>query len=226
MSLLKKMANMKAFRRDSLVRETGGIVLMLVALYCIVALFSFHAEDEAYIVTLPWYEVYSDAAKAIAATIHNPFGLFGARISVFFIRVLLGYPSAMPILGLLVMGWHLFRMKSIKPALFFLVYALLISIDLAAMFGLSTASFGDVMSGATGRMLASFLSTVIGYPGAWALTSVIGIQVAAPVASFTVPSPTRSTNVWPAAKKSSPLSASGSTDVNLKMWLPLRSSMK
>jgi S-DNA-T family DNA segregation ATPase FtsK/SpoIIIE len=175
MSLLKKLANMKAFRRDSLVRETGGIVLMLLALFFIVALFNFHSGDEAYIVTLPWYEVYSDAAKAIAGTIHNPFGLFGARISVFFIRVLLGYPSVMPMLALLVLGWNLFRMKSPKPALFFLVYALLIAIDLSAMFGLSTASFGDVMSGATGRMLASFLSTVIGYAGAWALTSVLGI---------------------------------------------------
>ena len=177
MPLLKKMANMKAFRRDSLVRETGGIVLMLIALYFIVALFNFHSGDEAYIVTLPWYEVYSDAAKAIAGTIHNPFGLFGARISVFFVRVLLGFPSVMPMLALLVLGWHLFRMKSPKPALFFLVYALLIAIDLAAMFGLSTASFGDVMSGATGRMLASFLSTVIGYAGAWALTSVVGIAL-------------------------------------------------
>jgi S-DNA-T family DNA segregation ATPase FtsK/SpoIIIE len=175
MPLLKKMANMKAFRRDSLVRETGGIVLMLLALYFIVALFNFHAEDEVYIVSLPWYEVYSDAAKAIAGTLHNPFGLFGARISVFFIRVLLGYPSVMPLLAILVLGWHLFRLKSPRPALFFLVYSLLISIDLAAMFGLSTASFGDVMSGTTGRMLASFLSTVIGYAGAWALTSVIGI---------------------------------------------------
>ncbi|NTU57484.1 MAG: DNA translocase FtsK [Chlorobiaceae bacterium] len=171
------MANMKAFRRDSLVIETGGIVLMLVALFFMVALFNFHAEDEIYIVSLPWHEVFSEGAKAIAAVIHNPLGLFGARISVFFIRVLLGYPSGMLFLGFLVLGWHLFRMKSLRPALVFLLYSLLIALDLSAMFGLSTASFGDVMSGATGRMMASFLSTVIGYAGAWALTSILGIAL-------------------------------------------------
>jgi DNA segregation ATPase FtsK/SpoIIIE, S-DNA-T family len=175
MSLLKKKMNMKAFRRDSLVTEAVGIVLMLVALFCIAAVAGFHAEDEPYIVTLPWHDVFSDTAKAVAVTIHNPFGLFGARVSVFFIRVLLGYPTALPLVGILVLGWSLLRMMPFGRALFFLAYTILLALDLSAMFGLSTASFADVMSGATGRMMASFLSTVIGYPGAWALTAVIGV---------------------------------------------------
>jgi S-DNA-T family DNA segregation ATPase FtsK/SpoIIIE len=166
---------MKAFRRDSLVTEAGGIALMLAALFCIAAVLGFHAEDEPYIVTLPWYEIFSSAAKAIAGTIHNPFGLLGARVSVFFIRVLLGYPVLLPLTGFLALGWGLFRLKPLGPALFFLVYTLLMALDLSAMIGLSAASFADVMSGATGRMMASFLSTVIGYPGAWALTAVIGV---------------------------------------------------
>jgi S-DNA-T family DNA segregation ATPase FtsK/SpoIIIE len=175
MSLLNKKMNMKAFRRDSLVTEAGGIVLMLVALFCIAAVFGFHTEDEPYIVTLPWYEVFSGAAKAIAVTIRNPFGLFGARVSAFFIRVLLGYPTVIPLFGFLVLGWHLFRLKPLGSALVFVVYAILIALDLSTMFGLSTASFADVMSGTTGRMLASFFSTIIGYAGAWVLTAVIGI---------------------------------------------------
>jgi DNA segregation ATPase FtsK/SpoIIIE, S-DNA-T family len=164
----------KAFRRESLATEAGGIVLMLAALFCIAALFGFHAEDEPYIVTLPWYEIFSSAAKAVAVTIHNPFGLFGARVSVFFVRVLLGYPSALPLFGFLALGWRLFRMQPLGPSLFFLVYTLLMALDLSAMFGLSTVPFADLMAGATGRMMASFLATVIGYPGAWALTAVIG----------------------------------------------------
>ncbi|AAM73008.1 FtsK/SpoIIIE family protein [Chlorobaculum tepidum TLS] len=146
---------------------------MLAALFSIAAVFGFHAEDEPYIVTLPWYELFSSAAKAVAGTIHNPFGLFGARVSVFFIRVLLGYPSVMPLFGFLVLGWHLFRAKPLGPGLFFLVYTLLMALDLSAMFGLSMLPLADLMSGATGRMMASFLSTVIGYPGAWALTAII-----------------------------------------------------
>ncbi|TNJ39935.1 DNA translocase FtsK [Chlorobaculum thiosulfatiphilum] len=165
---------MKAFLRDRLVTEAGGIALMLAALFCIAAVLGFHAEDEPYIVTLPWYEIFSNAAKAVAGTIHNPFGLFGARVSVFFIRVLLGYPVVLPLAGFLALGWHLFRLKPLGPALFFLVYSLLMALDLSAMIGLSAAPFADVMSGATGRMMASFLSTIIGYPGAWTLTAVIG----------------------------------------------------
>ncbi|AOS84966.1 cell division protein FtsK [Chlorobaculum limnaeum] len=148
---------------------------MLAALFCIAAVLGFHAGDEPYIVTLPWYEIFSSAARAVAGTIHNPFGLFGARVSVFFIRVLLGYPMLLPLAGFLVLGWRLFRTKPLDPALLFLVYTLLMALDLSAMFGLSAAPFADVMSGTTGRMMASFLSTIIGYPGAWALTTVIGV---------------------------------------------------
>lgn len=172
---MKKKIDTQAFRRESLATEAGGIVLMLAALFCIAAVLGFHAEDEPYIVTLPWYEIFSSAAKAVAGTIHNPFGLFGARVSVFFIRVLLGYPSALPLFGFLALGWRLFRMQPLGPALFFLVYTLLMALDLSAMFGLSTVPFADLMAGATGRMMASFLSTVIGYPGAWTLTAVIGV---------------------------------------------------
>ncbi len=173
--MLKTNIDIKAFFKDSLVTEAGGIALMLAALFCIAAVLGFHAEDEPYIVTLPWYEIFSSAAKAIAGAIHNPFGLFGARLSVFFIRVLLGYPVLLPLAGFFVLGWHLFRTKPLGPALFFLVYTLLMALDLSAMIGLSAAPFADVMSGATGRMMASFLSTIIGYPGAWALTAVIGV---------------------------------------------------
>jgi len=169
--------NMQTFRKDSLVTEAGGIALMLAALFCIAAVAGFHAEDEPYIVTLPWYEIFSSAARAVAGAIHNPFGLFGARVSVFFIRVLLGYPTALPLLGFFALGWRLFRLKPLDPALFFLLYTLLMALDLSAMIGLSAAPFADVMSGATGRMMASFLSTVIGYPGAWALTAIIGVAL-------------------------------------------------
>ncbi|NTU53117.1 MAG: DNA translocase FtsK [Chlorobiaceae bacterium] len=175
MLLSKKKLNIKAFRRESLVSEGGGILLILFALFCIAALFGFNAEDEPYIVTLPWYDLFSRAARAVAETIHNPFGLFGARVSLFFIRVMLGYPSVIPLFGFLVFGWHLFRLKSLRPSLFFLVYTLLTALDLATMIGLSTASFADVMSGATGRMLAAFLSTIIGVAGAWVLTILFAL---------------------------------------------------
>ena len=157
--------------------EIGGIALMLVVLFCIAAVFGFHAADEPYIATLPWYELFSKNARAVAESMQNPFGLFGARVSRFFVRVLLGYPSVLPLSGFLLLGWRLVRRASLKPALLFLLYGLLIALDLSAMFGLSSASFADVMSGTTGRMMAAFLSTVIGYAGAWALTVVMAAAV-------------------------------------------------
>ncbi|NTV25626.1 MAG: DNA translocase FtsK [Chlorobiaceae bacterium] len=171
------MSGLKALRKESLVKEVGGIALMLLSLYLTASVLSYHPGDEAVITTLPWHEVFSDAAKAVASTIHNPFGIFGARVSVFFIRVMFGYPSIIPFSALLVAGWQLMRQRSLRPAGLYAIYALLISIDLSTMFGLTTASFGDVMAGAIGRMLASFLSTVIGMAGAWTLVSVAGVAL-------------------------------------------------
>jgi len=170
----KNKTTPKSVHRGGFGLEIGGIALMLVALFCIAAVFGFDAADESAIATLPWYELFSKGAQAVAETIRNPFGLFGARVSRFFVRLLLGYSSVLPLFGFFFLGWRLLRRAPIKPALLFLLYSLLIALDFSAMFGLSTASFADVMSGTTGRMMASFLSTVIGYAGAWVLTVVIG----------------------------------------------------
>lgn len=174
MSISKSKATAKTVHSNGFALEIGGIALMLLALFCIAAVFGFHAVDEPYIESLPWHEIFSKGAQAIAETIQNPFGLFGARVSRFFVRLLLGYPSVLPLFGFFLLGWRLLRRSSLKPPLLFLLYSLLIALDFSALFGLSTASFADVMSGATGRMMALFLSTVIGYAGAWALTVVIG----------------------------------------------------
>ncbi len=174
MSLLNILSAIRSLRKERLVKEAGGIMVMLLSLFLCSSILQYHAGDEAVISTLPWYEVFTAAAKAVAVTIHNHFGLFGARIAVFFVRVLLGYPSVLPAMALFLVGWRLLRFASLRPAALFMIYALLMAVDLATMFGLTTLSFGDVMSGAVGRMLASFLATVIGQAGAWALTVSLG----------------------------------------------------
>jgi DNA segregation ATPase FtsK/SpoIIIE, S-DNA-T family len=177
MPLSKIKSGLKSLRKESLFKEAGGIAMMLLSLYLAGSVLFYHPADEPVISTLPWHEVFSDAAKAVAATMHNPFGLFGARVSVFFIRSLFGYPSVVSLLGLLYAGWRLLRLKPLRPAIMFMIFALLMTIDLATLFGLTTASFSEVMAGATGRMTASFLSTVIGVAGAWALVSVSGMAL-------------------------------------------------
>jgi S-DNA-T family DNA segregation ATPase FtsK/SpoIIIE len=177
MPFTKILPALKTLRKERIVRESAGIALMLLSLFLAGSVLAFHPADEGVISTLPWFEMFSEAARAVAATLHNPFGLFGVRVSVFFIRSMFGYPSVIPLLGLLGAGWQLLRHRPLKPAALFMIYALLISLDVSTLFGLSTAPFGDVMAGAIGRMLASFLSTVIGLAGAWALVSVAAVAV-------------------------------------------------
>jgi S-DNA-T family DNA segregation ATPase FtsK/SpoIIIE len=156
-------------------RELAGIALMLASLFVIFAILSFHPEDEAAFGILAWHDVFSKAAGEAAHDIRNPFGLMGARLSAFFIRSFLGYPFIFGVLSVFNCGWSLLRSNSLKPALFFFLYSVFISLDAAVMFGLTSEPFSDVMSGAIGRMLASLLSTAIGIPGAWVFTGVLAL---------------------------------------------------
>ena len=165
----------KALEMKVLKKELTGIMLMLGSLFLISAILSFNPYDEARYGALAWYDIFSNAARDAAEGIHNPFGLFGARLSTFFIRAVLGYPVIFPVTSFFLWGISLVRSKSLKPALLFFLYSLLISIDVATMFGLTSAPFSDVMAGAIGRMLAALLSTVIGFSGAWILLGVIAV---------------------------------------------------
>jgi S-DNA-T family DNA segregation ATPase FtsK/SpoIIIE len=171
----KKVAKGTKLDRATLRREIIGIACMLGSLYLICALLSFHPDDEAGFASLVWHNIFSKAAKDVAENIHNPFGLLGARLSAYFIRSFLGYPFILPVSSIFFWGWSLLRGSSLKPALLFFLYSVVISIVVASMFGLTTAPFGDVMAGAIGRMLAALLSTVIGFTGAWVLLGVIAL---------------------------------------------------
>lgn len=161
--------------RDVLMKELAGITLMLVSLFLVCAILSFHTEDEGAFGTLAWHDIFSKAAGEAARDIHNPFGLIGARLSVFFIRSFLGYPFIFTMLSVFYCGWSLLRSNSLKPALFFFLYSALISLDASLMFGLTSEPFSDVMSGAVGRMLASLLSRAIGMTGAWVIAAVAAL---------------------------------------------------
>ncbi len=165
----------KALDMKALKKELVGIILMLGSLFLISAILSFNSNDEASYGALAWYDIFSNTARDAAESIHNPFGLFGARLSTFFIRAVLGYPVIFPIISIFFWGLSLIRAKSLKPALLFFLYSVLIAIDVAAMFGLTSEPFSDVMAGAIGRMLAALLFTVIGFSGAWILLVVIAV---------------------------------------------------
>jgi len=161
--------------RDTIKKEIAGVALGIVAFFYIGALLFYHADDAAVLESLQWYEFFGRNAMEAAAGLHNPFGIFGARLSELFIRSFLGYVSIIPGFAAIYWSWSLLLGRSLKLPLLFTLYAVLIALDIATMFGLTTAPFGDIMAGAVGRMLAAFFSTVIGYTGAWILLAVLGV---------------------------------------------------
>ncbi|MCX6179375.1 MAG: DNA translocase FtsK [Chlorobiales bacterium] len=168
-----KVAKGQNHNRESLKRELSGIVFMLVSFLLISFLLCFHPDDEAGFASLGWTDIFSKAARDAAETIHNPFGPLGVKLSSFFIHTY-GYPVILPLTAIFFWGWSLFRAKSLKPALLFFLYSATISVDLAAMFGLTSTPFSDVMAGTIGRMLAEKVK-VVGEAGAWVLLGVFAI---------------------------------------------------
>jgi len=156
-------------------REIIGIVLMFSSLFFISAILRFHPEDEVLLSTLPWYDIFSKAAKDAADAIHNPFGLFGARLAAFFVVSFIGYFVVLPISSIFFLGWSLFRANSLKSGILFFLFSIFFSLDIATLFGLTTMPFSDLFAGAVGRMLAERLSTVIGVTGAAVLLLVIAV---------------------------------------------------
>uniref|UniRef100_Q3AQ18 FtsK/SpoIIIE family protein n=1 Tax=Chlorobium chlorochromatii (strain CaD3) TaxID=340177 RepID=Q3AQ18_CHLCH len=165
----------RALDRSMIKRELAGIALMLGSLFMVSAIISYHPDDEALYSALRWFDVFSNPARDTADAIHNHFGLFGARMANFLIHFVLGYPVLLLISSFFFWGLSLVRARSLKPALFFFLYSVVMAIDIATMFGLTSLAFSDVMSGSIGRMLAAFLITTIGFSGAWVLLLSVGL---------------------------------------------------
>ncbi len=161
--------------KETLKKEFSGILLGVIAFFYIGSLLLYYPGDAVLLAELRWYEFFGRHAMEVVGELKNPFGIFGARLSDLLIRNFLGYVSVIPGLAIVYWGWSMARLKSLKPPLFFTVYTVFIALVLATMFGLSTAPFGDLMAGTVGRMLAAFLSTVIGFTGAWILLTALGL---------------------------------------------------
>lgn len=160
-------------------KEIVGIALMFGALFLISAILSYSPGDEAKLGQLAWNELFSARARDVAESIGNRFGLFGARVSSFFISGFIGYPVVLPLTAMFMLGWSLLRGRSLKPSIIYFLFSSVMSLLLATLFGLTTLSFSDLLSGAAGRMLAAYLSVVIGTTGASVLLVVLAVVFAA-----------------------------------------------
>ncbi|MCS6989642.1 MAG: DNA translocase FtsK 4TM domain-containing protein [Chloroherpetonaceae bacterium] len=159
--------------------EIWGALIMLASALCLVALFSYSVEDEVIIENVSLWEGFSDVGHRAAQELRNPLGLFGAKLSSFLMRSILGYPTASLLMISAFWGYALFRRQGFSKAIYLTVYGVVFATILASLFGLTEFSFSESMSGAIGRFIATTLSTLIGGFGAWCLLSALMLLVVA-----------------------------------------------
>jgi DNA segregation ATPase FtsK/SpoIIIE-like protein len=167
---------------DSIVKrrsELWGVFVMLLSVLFLIALFCYRIEDEALIENISLLEFFSHEARLAAAQLYNPLGLFGAKLSSFLMRSMLGYPTSLLLMISAFWGFSLFRRQDFSKATYVTVYGVFFSSIVAAMFGLTSFGFSEVMSGAIGRLLATALATILGKFGAWCLLTVLLLLVVA-----------------------------------------------
>jgi len=159
--------------------ELWGVFIMLLSVLFLIALFCYHIEDEAIIENISLFEFFSHEARLAASQLHNPLGLFGAKLSSFLMRSILGYPTALLLAISAFWGFSLFRRQDFSKPIYVTVYGVFFSIIVASMFGLTAFGFSEVMSGAIGRLVATALATILGKFGAWCLLTVLLLLVVA-----------------------------------------------
>ncbi len=169
------LSNSLAKRRS----ELWGVFIMLLSVLFLIALFCYHIEDEALIENISLFEFFSHEARLAASQLHNPLGLFGAKLSSFLMRSMLGYPTSLLLAISAFWGFALFRRQDVSKPMYVTVYGVFFSIIIASMFGLTSFGFSEVMSGAIGRLVASTLATILGKFGAWCLLTVLLLLVVA-----------------------------------------------
>ncbi len=159
--------------------ELWGVFIMLLSVLFLIALFCYHIEDDALIENISLLEFFSSEARLAASQLHNPLGLFGAKLSSFLMHALLGYPTSLLLVISAFWGFSLFRRQDFSKPIYVTVYGVFFSVIVASMFGLTAFGFSEVMSGAIGRLVATALATILGKFGAWCLLTVLLLLVIA-----------------------------------------------
>ncbi len=159
--------------------ELWGVFVMFLSVLFLIALFCYHIEDEALIENISLFEFFSHEARLAASQLHNPLGLFCAKLSSFLMRSMLGYPTSLLLMISAFWGFSLFRRQDFSKAMYVSVYGVFFSTIVASMFGLTAFGFSEVMSGAIGRLIATTLATILGKLGAWCLLTVLLLLVIA-----------------------------------------------
>ncbi|ACF12980.1 cell divisionFtsK/SpoIIIE [Chloroherpeton thalassium ATCC 35110] len=153
--------------------EVIGLAIMFVSFLLLISIFSYSPEDNSKIENISIFDFFSEYATLAADQLKNPLGLIGAKLSGFIMESILGYPTALLVGVAAFWGWTLFRRQKHEHAVSVTVYATLFAVQIAAMFGATNWEISEAMSGAIGRLIATFLRTIIGDFGTWSILLIL-----------------------------------------------------
>lgn len=153
-------------------KQILAVLMMLVAVFLIIAIFSYSQLDEQY-TEVSFFDVFKlpfdEGLKANADQITNALGLIGAIISNSLINDTVGYAVVIMPVMLLVWGWVILRKQDWTNILKLTNYAIIIAILFSATMGVTNQIFQSLdkeWSGLVGAFLGDILTKLIGKAGA------------------------------------------------------------
>jgi DNA segregation ATPase FtsK/SpoIIIE, S-DNA-T family len=147
-----------------------GFLLFLIGILFFFAIISYSKNDEAKIYNIGFFEFFS-REKYSSQEIYNWLGIAGAFLSNIFVTKIFGYYSLTLSIAFCVIGYTLFRCKSLYRAITFSIYLIFMMTILSSATGLlriflGINSISSQVCGVAGDFLASVFHKFIGSVGA------------------------------------------------------------
>jgi DNA segregation ATPase FtsK/SpoIIIE, S-DNA-T family len=147
-----------------------GFLLFLIGILFFFAIISYSEKDQALIESIGFFEFFSKE-KYSSLLIYNWLGIAGAFTSNIFVNSVFGYYSVMLSLIMCIIGYTIFRTKSLYRAITFGIYSVFMMVILSSGTGLlrlflGKDSISPKVSGVVGDFLANVFYKFMGNVGA------------------------------------------------------------
>jgi DNA segregation ATPase FtsK/SpoIIIE, S-DNA-T family len=155
---------------ESFKKKLIGFLLLLIGILFFFAIISYSEKDQALIESIGFFEFFSKE-KYSSFLIYNWLGIAGAFISNIFVNNIFGYYSVILSLVMCIIGYTIFRSKSLYRAITFGIYSVFMMVILSSGTGLlrlfmGKDSISPKVSGVVGDFLANIFYKFMGSVGA------------------------------------------------------------
>ena len=156
---------------ESLKKKVIGFLLFLIGILFFLAIISYSAKDQVTLERIGFFDFFRKETYSTLYTISNWLGIAGAFASNIVINNVFGYYSITFSVIISVVGFTIFRNKSLSKAVTFSLYAVFMMIIVASATGLLRTFFGrntisSTVSGAAGDFISNILFQILGSVGA------------------------------------------------------------